>query len=55
MIWQNILFALGVELLFIIFAAFGLATMWEAVFGDIGVAIIAILNAIKVRTIQNII
>jgi len=47
-VWQNIIFALGVKLLFIIFAAFGLATMWEAVFGDMGVALIAILNATRV-------
>ncbi|MDA3814394.1 MAG: heavy metal translocating P-type ATPase, partial [Candidatus Cloacimonetes bacterium] len=47
-VWQNIIFALGVKFLFIIFAAFGLATMWEAVFGDMGVALIAILNATRV-------
>jgi len=47
-VWQNIIFALGVKLLFIVFAAFGLATMWEAVFGDMGVALIAILNATRV-------
>ena len=47
-VWQNIIFALGVKLLFIVLAAFGIATMWEAVFGDIGVALIAILNATRV-------
>ncbi len=47
-VWQNIIFALAVKLLFIILAAFGVATMWEAVFGDIGVALIAILNATRV-------
>jgi Cd2+/Zn2+-exporting ATPase len=47
-VWQNIIFALGVKLMFIILAAFGLATMWEAVFGDMGVALIAILNATRV-------
>ncbi|GBD86842.1 zinc-transporting ATPase [bacterium BMS3Abin03] len=47
-VWQNIFFALGVKLLFIVLAAFGIATMWEAVFGDIGVALIAILNATRV-------
>ncbi len=47
-VWQNIIFALGVKLLFIALAAFGIATMWEAVFGDIGVALIAILNATRV-------
>ncbi len=47
-VWQNIIFALGIKLMFIILAAFGLATMWEAVFGDMGVALIAILNATRV-------
>ncbi len=47
-VWQNILFALGVKFLFIILAAFGIATMWEAVFGDMGVALIAVFNAMRV-------
>ncbi len=46
-VWQNILFAMGVKLLFLFLAAFGIATMWEAVFGDVGVTIIAILNAMR--------
>lgn len=47
-VWQNISFALGVKIFFILLGAFGIATMWEAVFGDMGVAIIAILNAMRV-------
>lgn len=47
-VWQNIGFAMGVKLFFIILGVFGIATMWEAVFGDMGVAIIAILNAMRV-------
>lgn len=47
-VWQNIGFAMGVKLFFILLGAFGIATMWEAVFGDMGVAIIAILNAVRV-------
>lgn len=47
-VWQNIMFAMGVKLFFILLGAFGIATMWEAVFGDMGVAIIAILNAMRV-------
>jgi Cd2+/Zn2+-exporting ATPase len=39
---------MGVKLFFILLGAFGIATMWEAVFGDMGVAIIAILNAMRV-------
>ncbi len=47
-VWQNIIFALGVKLFFIILGAFGIATMWEAVFGDMGVALIAIFNSIRI-------
>ena len=47
-VWQNIFFAMGVKLFFILLGIFGIATMWEAVFGDMGVAIIAILNAMRV-------
>lgn len=47
-VWQNIIFALGVKMIFIVLGIFGIATMWEAVFGDMGVAIIAILNATRV-------
>ncbi len=42
---ENIVFALGVKGLFLVMGAFGVATMWEAVFADVGVAVIAILNA----------
>jgi Cd2+/Zn2+-exporting ATPase len=52
-VWQNIIFALGVKLLFIALGVLGIATMWEAVFGDMGVALIAILNAIRVLKIKN--
>ena len=46
-VWQNIVFALGVKLLILVLAAFGIASMWLAVFGDVGVAMIAILNAMR--------
>ncbi len=46
-VWQNIVFALGVKLLILVLAALGVANMWLAVFGDVGVAIIAILNAMR--------
>ena len=46
-VWQNIVFALAVKLLILLLAALGLANMWLAVFGDVGVAIIAILNAMR--------
>lgn len=44
---QNVIFALGVKFLVLILGAFGMANMWEAVFADVGVAVIAILNATK--------
>ena len=47
-VWQNIIFALGVKSVFIGLGIWGVATMWEAVFGDMGVALIAILNATRV-------
>ena len=46
-VWQNILFALGVKTVILVLAAFGMVTMWAAVFGDVGVTIIAVLNAIR--------
>lgn len=47
-VWQNIFFAMGVKLAFIILGVLGIATMWEAVFGDMGVALIAVFNAIRI-------
>ena len=47
-VWQNIVFALSVKALFLVLGAFGLASLWEAVFADAGVALLAILNAMRV-------
>lgn len=47
-VWQNIGFAFGVKALVLILGAGGLATMWEAVFADVGVALIAIANATRI-------
>lgn len=47
-VWQNIIFAMSVKGIFIALGAFGLATMWEAVFADVGVALAAIFNATRV-------
>ena len=52
-VWQNILFALGVKGLFILLGMIGIATLWEAVFADVGVALLAILNAGRVLRIQT--
>ncbi len=46
-VWENIIFALGVKVIILILGALGIANMWLAVFGDVGVLIIAILNAMR--------
>ena len=48
-VWQNIGFALGIKVLVMALATVGLASMWEAIFADVGVALIAIANAIRVQ------
>ena len=50
---QNIWFALGVKALVLLLGAFGVATMWEAVFADVGVAFIAILNATRCLRVEE--
>lgn len=52
---QNIVFAIGVKLLFLAFGALGFVTMWGAVFADVGVAFIAILNALRALHTDNFI
>jgi len=47
-VWQNIIFAMTVKGIILLLGAGGIATMWEAVFGDVGVALIAIINAMRV-------
>lgn len=47
-VWQNIFFAMGVKGVFLTMGVFGIATMWEAVFADVGVALLAILNASRI-------
>ncbi len=46
-LWQNIVFALGVKVFVMLLSTMGIATMWEAVFADVGVTIIAVLNSIR--------
>ena len=48
-VWQNIILAFGVKVIVLILGAGGLATMWEAVFADVGVALLAILNAVRLQ------
>jgi Cd2+/Zn2+-exporting ATPase len=47
-VWQNIVFALGIKGIFLLLGAFGIASMWEAVFADVGVALLALFNAMRV-------
>lgn len=52
-VYQNIVFAIGVKILILLLAAVGLANMWLAVFGDVGVAVIAILNAMRAMRVKK--
>ncbi|SCI32533.1 Cadmium%2C zinc and cobalt-transporting ATPase [uncultured Clostridium sp.] len=47
-VWQNIIFALSIKVIVMIMGAGGIATMWEAIFADVGVALIAVLNAMRI-------
>ncbi|MDO9184402.1 MAG: heavy metal translocating P-type ATPase [Bacteroidia bacterium] len=51
-VWQNIALAFGVKVIVLALGAGGLATMWEAVFADVGVALLAILNAIRIQKMK---
>lgn len=52
-VWQNIVFALGIKFAVLVLAAFGIANMWMAVFADVGVAVIAILNAMRAMNVKR--
>lgn len=52
-VMQNIIFALSVKIAILILAVFGISTMWEAVFGDVGVALIAVLNSMRAMKTQS--
>jgi Zn2+/Cd2+-exporting ATPase len=51
-VWQNISLAFGVKAIVLILGAGGLATMWEAVFADVGVALLAIMNAVRIQRMK---
>ena len=51
---QNIIFAIGIKILVLILSAFGISTMWEAVFADVGVSVIAIINSLRVLNVKKI-
>ena len=50
---QNVWFAIGVKVLVLLFAAVGLATMWMAVFADVGVMVLAVLNAMRTLRLSS--
>ncbi len=52
-VWQNIVFAIGVKVVILVLAALGIANMWLAVFGDVGVAVLAILNAMRCMNVKR--
>ena len=52
-VWENIVFALGVKLIILVLSALGIANMWLAVFGDVGVLILAILNAVRCMRVKE--
>ena len=52
-VMQNIIFALSIKIAILILAAFGISTMWEAVFGDVGVALIAVLNSMRAMKVRS--
>ncbi|QUY65611.1 cadmium-translocating P-type ATPase [Helcococcus kunzii] len=51
---QNIVFAIGLKIIVLILSAFGIATMWTAIFADVGVTIIAVLNAFRALNVKNL-
>ena len=53
-VYENIYFAIGVKVLCLILGAFGIANMWLAIFADVGVMIIAVINAIRALYVKNL-
>jgi Cd2+/Zn2+-exporting ATPase len=53
-VWQNIILAMVIKFIVLLLGAGGIATIWEAVFADVGVALIAVLNATRVLNVRNI-
>lgn len=51
---QNIVFAIGIKVLFLILTALGLSNMWFAIFADVGVMVLAVLNAIRTLNVKNL-
>jgi Cd2+/Zn2+-exporting ATPase len=54
-VWQNICFSLGVKAVVLLLGTLGMASMWAAVFADVGVSLLAVLNALRIMRVKNII
>ena len=53
-VYENIVFALGIKGLCLVLGAMGIANMWAAIFADVGVMVIAVLNAIRALRVDNL-
>ena len=53
-VYENIVFAIGVKLVCLLLGALGLANMWAAIFADVGVMVIAVLNAIRALMVKKL-
>ena len=53
-VYQNIVFAIGIKLICLALGAVGLANMWLAIFADVGVMVIAVLNAVRALFVKNL-
>lgn len=53
-VWQNIIFAMAIKAIVLVLGAGGIATIWEAVFADVGVTVLAVLNAMRVMQVKKI-
>ena len=53
-VYENIYFAIGVKLICLVLGAIGIANMWVAIFADVGVMVIAVINAIRALFVKNL-
>jgi len=52
--WQNSVFAIGVKILVLLLSAFGIATLWAAIFADVGVTVLAVLNSLRALGVRKL-
>ena len=53
-VYENIYFAIGIKLICLVLGAIGIANMWVAIFADVGVMVIAVINAIRALFVKNL-